>query len=81
MDHEVLSLVENRNYNGGQHLRLWNGRASMGQVLPAGVYQVEATATAFFSTVNSAVWVQLDAAAPALGSGALAEDRQVISNQ
>jgi flagellar hook assembly protein FlgD len=77
MDREVLSLVENRTYNGGQHLRLWNGRASMGQVLPGGVYQIEATATAFFSTVNSAVWVQLDAAAPSLGSGVQAESQTI----
>jgi flagellar hook assembly protein FlgD len=67
MDREVLALVENRNYNSGQHLRLWNGRASMGQTLPTGVYQIEATASAFLSsTVNSAVWVQLDAATSAL---------------
>jgi len=70
MDREVLALVENRNYNSGQHLRLWNGRASMGQTLPTGVYQIEATASAFLSsTVNSAVWVQLDAASPALSTG------------
>jgi len=70
MDREVLSLVENRNYNSGQHLRLWNGRASLGQTLPTGVYQIEAIASAFLSsTVNSAVWVQLDAGAPALASG------------
>ena len=70
MDREVLALVENRNYNAGQHLRLWNGRASMGQTLPTGVYQIEATASAFLSsTVNSAVWVQLDSAAPALVGG------------
>jgi hypothetical protein len=68
MDREVLALVENRNYNAGQHLRLWNGRASMGQTLPTGVYQIEATAGAFLSsTVNSAVWVQLDASTPTLG--------------
>lgn len=69
MDREVLALVENRNYNSGQHLRLWNGRASMGQTLPSGVYQIEASASAFLSsTVNSAVWVQLDAAASALAA-------------
>jgi flagellar hook assembly protein FlgD len=68
MDREVLALVENRNYHAGQHLRLWNGRANLGQVAPGGVYQVEATASAFLSsTVNSAVWVQLDSSAPALG--------------
>jgi flagellar hook assembly protein FlgD len=74
MDREVLALVENRSYNSGQHLRLWNGRASMGQTLPTGVYQIEATAGAFLSsTVNSAVWVQLDASAPSLGRSAQTE--------
>lgn len=74
MDREVLALVENRNYNAGQHLRLWNGRASMGQTLPTGVYQIEASAGAFLSsTVNSAVWVQLDASTPTLGRASQGE--------
>lgn len=74
LDREVLALVENRSYNSGQHLRLWNGRASLGQALPTGVYQIEASASALLSsTVNSAVWVQLDASAPALGRGAPVE--------
>ncbi len=81
MDREVLALVENRNYNSGQHLRLWNGRASLGQTLPTGVYQIEATATAFFNTLNSAVWVQLDASAPALTGGVQTESQSVSSNQ
>jgi hypothetical protein len=69
MDREIMTLVNNRNYTAGQHLRLWNGRTSRGSVLASGIYQVEATAaTLFGGAINSAVWVQLDSSFPMVGA-------------
>jgi flagellar hook assembly protein FlgD len=67
MDRRVMMLCENRPYAAGENQRLWDGQDTSGRLLPDGIYQIEATAHAGWSTSNSAAWVSLDTS-PALTS-------------
>ncbi len=67
MGRPVTTLVENRRYSAGIHTRLWDGRNSFRHLLPAGLYQIEATAHSTLSSVSSAVWVTMDTTPVTLG--------------
>ncbi|HYN87284.1 MAG TPA: FlgD immunoglobulin-like domain containing protein [Ardenticatenaceae bacterium] len=75
MDQHVTTLVEDRRHSGGEHFRLWDGRDRTGQILPAGNYQIEATARTLAGSVTSAVWVQLDPTPALLGSRSTQRER------
>jgi flagellar hook assembly protein FlgD len=66
-DRHVMTLCENRPYSSGDNQRLWDGQDASGRLLPDGIYQIEAIATAAWGKAHSAVWVSLDTS-PAIAS-------------
>lgn len=78
----VATLMEERKQGAGEHFRLWDGRNSVGQLLPGGSYLIQAAARTPTNTATSAVWIRLDPSYSALGAAtSQGRDRWVDEDQ
>ncbi|MBA3534541.1 MAG: hypothetical protein H0T73_21695 [Ardenticatenales bacterium] len=80
---QVATLMEGRKQGAGEHFRLWDGRNTVGQILPGGSYLIQAAARTPTNTATSSVWVRLDTSLSALvgASTAQGRDRWVDEDQ
>lgn len=56
----LVTLVAGRRLAAGEHFRLWDGRGSMGQRLPAGSYLIQGSARERTRSRADELWVRLD---------------------
>jgi flagellar hook assembly protein FlgD len=60
-DQLVGTLLYRRRRGSGGHVLVWDGCDDQGVVVPAGVYEIEATASTFTTAVSSSVRVEVEA--------------------
>lgn len=60
-NHHVATIFHNQRRSQGEHLLVWDGRSSDGQIAPPGTYEVEVSASTLFTTVSSSTRLTIEA--------------------
>ena len=74
-DELVSTLLYRRKRGGGEHVLVWDGIDDAGNVVPFGVYEVEATASTMTTSVSSSVRLLVEPATPLLSGRRQTTDR------
>jgi len=65
-DELAATLMYRRKRGAGEHVMVWDGRDDDGNLVPLGLYEVEATASTLTTSVSSTVQVRVDMPTPLL---------------
>ena len=65
-DELVTTLMYRRKRGSGEHVLVWDGRGDDETLVPAGLYEVEATASTLTTSVSSTVQVRVESSTPLL---------------
>jgi len=65
-DELISTILYRRKRGNGEHILVWDGVDDSGAIVPAGVYEIEATASTLTTAVSSSVRVQMEPAMPVM---------------
>lgn len=65
-DELVATLLYRRHRGNGEHILVWDGRDDDGNLAPLGMYEAEATASTFTTSVSSTVPIRVESSVPLL---------------
>jgi flagellar hook assembly protein FlgD len=77
-DELVSTLLYRRKRGGGEHILVWDALDDAGELVPYGVYEIEATASTLTTSVSSSVSLQVEPAAPLMVGRRQSRDRSTI---